>query len=1165
MLININTNVYNTDFSNINYETNNIYFIKEPYKNDEIIFNITPNIFTPYEYQLDAVNKIKDNFIINHRSILAIPCGCGKTYISYLISLNYKKIIIISPLIEFASQNLSKYIEYGYNENNTILINSDGIRDIDIIKTKIKENEKLLISSTFKSMDIINECLDLFDKDTLFIIDEFHNLSKNNISDKDDDIYKLLITNHKILFMSATPRIYDIEYLDDDEKILNDDDKISNEDEDDESIIDYDCKFDELFGKIVYNMSLRDAIINKYITDYKIWLPSIHENKDKLKEELSIYDIDDDIKNRCDYLFSCLSNNGSRKTIIYCKDTNDMNNMINSINKLNDFYNLDIDIYSISCENTNKERKNILKSFSENDYKIQLLFNIKILNECIDIPSCDSIYISYPPKNKITTVQRINRATRINKNNSYKIANIYIWCDEYEEILETLSSIKEYDSIFKDKIKINSANFYNNKNEIYIKIINEDIETLNKYIIGVKEFKCLTWDEKLKQVEEYIIEYNILPSYESKDNNIKVFGKWLSRQKENYKYNKCIMKNEYIKKIWEEFIEKYKEYFKTDIEKWKENLNKLENYIIENKKLPSTTDKDNNIKSLACWVLTSQKTKYKNNKGIMKNEEIRKKWEDFIEKYKEYFKSDIEKWKENLNKLENYIIENENLPSSESKNKDIKYLGCWLQLQKHNYKNNKGIIIDIEIRKKYEEFIEKYSDLFKTDIEKWKENLKLVEDYIIKNEKLPSSTDKKKDIKYLGSWLVKQKQNYKNNECIIKLNEEIKKQWEEFMEKYSDLFKTDIEKWKENLKLVEDYIIKNEKLPSNKNKDIKDIKILGEWLSCQKQNYKNNECIIKLNEKIKKEWEEFIEKYNDLFKTNIELWYDKFNLVKDYVIKNNILPSKESKDDNTKILGNWIGSQKSKYKKNIEIMKNEQIKKEWEEFIEKYSDLFKTYEEIWNENLVKLEEFINKYNKLPSITDKDINNKKLGAWLSQQNEKYKNNDKCMKNEEIRTSWEKIIEKYSHLFKKRNEYWNENLIKLEEFINKYNKLPSAENKDRNIKYLGCWLSHQKDCYKNNESIMKNEEIKKQWEEFIEKYIDLFKSNEELWSDNLKKLEEFINKYNKLPSNKNKDIDIKVLGGWLSNQKHKYKNNKHMMKDEEIRKQWEEFIEKYKELF
>ena len=72
----------------------------------------------------------------------------------------------------------------------------------------------------------------------------------------------------------------------------------------------------------------------------------------------------------------------------------------------------------------------------------------------------------------------------------------------------------------------------------------------------------------------------------------------------------------------------------------------------------------------------------------MKNEEIRKKWEDFIEKYKEYFKTNIELWKENLNKLENYIIFNNKLPKRKSKDNNIKSLGGWLSSQKKNYKNN---------------------------------------------------------------------------------------------------------------------------------------------------------------------------------------------------------------------------------------------------------------------------------------------------------------------------------------------------------------------------------------------------------------------------------------------------------------------------------------------
>jgi hypothetical protein len=56
--------------------------------------------------------------------------------------------------------------------------------------------------------------------------------------------------------------------------------------------------------------------------------------------------------------------------------------------------------------------------------------------------------------------------------------------------------------------------------------------------------------------------------------------------------------------------------------------------------------------------------------------------------------------------------------------------------------------------------------------------MKLVEKYIIKNNKTPSTTDKNKDIKQLGYWLSNQKTNYKNirNQCKI------------FIDKYKEYF-----------------------------------------------------------------------------------------------------------------------------------------------------------------------------------------------------------------------------------------------------------------------------------------------------------------------------------------------------------------------------------------
>ena len=70
---------------------------------------------------------------------------------------------------------------------------------------------------------------------------------------------------------------------------------------------------------------------------------------------------------------------------------------------------------------------------------------------------------------------------------------------------------------------------------------------------------------------------------------------------------------------------------------WYTILNKVEQYILENNKTPSKTDKNKEIKQLGRWIGT-QKQNYKKEQKIMKNLEIKKSWEDFTNKYSEYFK-----------------------------------------------------------------------------------------------------------------------------------------------------------------------------------------------------------------------------------------------------------------------------------------------------------------------------------------------------------------------------------------------------------------------------------------------------------------------------------------------------------------------------------------------
>ena len=178
---------------------NKIKYLNLPY-NKNTYANIIPRF-----YQIDAYNKLKDE----QRSILNMPCGTGKTLVSYYISKDYDNIILLSPLIATTEQLMIHYKNY-YVDNsiNFITIHCQTSRKLNDIKLLNKN----IIGATFDSCDIINKLFDKLNGSVMVIIDEFHNISNNMISNNNCEIYKLLNSNNKILFISATPKYYKYRY-----------------------------------------------------------------------------------------------------------------------------------------------------------------------------------------------------------------------------------------------------------------------------------------------------------------------------------------------------------------------------------------------------------------------------------------------------------------------------------------------------------------------------------------------------------------------------------------------------------------------------------------------------------------------------------------------------------------------------------------------------------------------------------------------------------------------------------------------------------------------------------------------------------------------------------------------------------------------------------------
>ena len=441
-------------------------------------------------------------------------------------------------------------------------------------------------------------------------------------------------------------------------------------------------------------------------------------------------------------------------------------------------------------------------------------------------------------------------------------------CDKYNEILELLSGIKEYDVEFVDKVKINQVGYYTKKLNDDVNIVN-DIKLIKDYSIGIKEFKCLTWEDKLEKVKEYIDLNHKRPNILDKSEEIKKLGRWTVSQNKNYKKRKEIMKNENIRKIWYEFInsDKYKKYFMSNEEEWKNILKKVEEYIDVNNKKPSVHDDDENIKKLSNWLYV-QNQNYRKCKEIMKDENIRQIWHTFItsDKYSTYFMSNEEIWTNNYNELQKYIDLNDKLPSKNNNDDNIKKIGKWLQHQQENYKKNVQIMSDIKFRTQWKNFVnsEKYKIYFFSNEEIWKCNLEEVKKYIDLNNNKPSEKDDSNRIKQLGNWLLCQSTNYNKKKNIMK-NEFIRKEWNDFVnsDKYKKYFLSNEEIWINNLLEVKNYINKHNKRPNPYDKSNQKNKMLGRWIKTQIANYKNQSYIMKENN-IKKLWEDFIN--SDLYK-----------------------------------------------------------------------------------------------------------------------------------------------------------------------------------------------------------------------------------------------------------------------------------------------------------
>jgi predicted helicase len=674
-------------------------------------------------YQKECVDKVILFFRENSRCHTIMPCGTGKSIISYNIDKEMKntKTLVLVPSLYLLSQIYNTYSRESYNSKvKYLLVGSDAddenkqfVKDIDyttdqtIINKFIDKyvNDKIIIISTYQSSELLkNKEFDLI------IFDEAHKTVNKEKSFFNFALNDDCIKSNKRLFMTATKKVY----ANNDEEII--------------------CMNNEnLYGQLIYEYTLKNAIEQGFLTNYLIECMLIKDdvikqykiNNNYIKINDNILNIDDTFEMHeiaSAFMVKKLFENGSIKHLLtYHSKCSNAKNFMTLVEKISG-----IPSYYMDGKTSCAKRNKIVREFSKAECSV--ICSARVLNEGIDIPIVDSIMFIDGRQSQIDIIQCIGRSLRLYKDKDNARILLPVLEEELQEgtfgnIYNIIRTLKVYDTsiidYFTNKSKglpvnkklINYTVYSNSENisgvDITYNDLEENIET------NIVDFdNDLKWFDTLEKVKEFIETNKRKPSTTSINKNEFYLGQWISRQIKNYKNKKDGMILQERRRLWEEFIEEYKEYIFTFDDIWNNKLEKVKQFINNNKKKPSTTSKNKEEKELGQWIY-QQTQNYRNQDRSMSIIDKRNIWETFKEEYKIYMMTKEELWNSKFENVKQYIKENKKRPSKKSDIIKIKQMGEWLTDQIVNYKKQIESMSTIERRNIFEEFskecLEKYN------------------------------------------------------------------------------------------------------------------------------------------------------------------------------------------------------------------------------------------------------------------------------------------------------------------------------------------------------------------------------------------------------------------------------------------------------------------------
>jgi len=441
----------------------------------------------PRPHQLTAMSKAYEYFVEqrNERGKLIMACGTGKTYTSLKIMEQMTDkdafVLFLVPSIALLGQTLNAWMADKQDDMRAVCVCSDAkasrkMKDADdedasVIDLAVpattntnsilrqlqqydKENCRIVIFSTYQSIDVVKEAIDKYGREVdLIICDEAHRTTGVILKDKEESNFTKIHSNYFIrakrrLYMTATPRLYSANV-----KVK------AKEDENVDVLCSMDSK--ELYGEEFHRLTFNDAVSQGLLADYKVLVLTVSEedipqeirtniknsyNIASEKEKLQELHFDDATK-----IIGCINglskrikgDNGvtkeqdpimMKRAVAFCQTINPTKSNPNySSTQLAKYFGTICDEYKDTMlldeqkEVVNVKAKHIdgsmdantrneliawLKQDAEDPQECRVLCNVRCLSEGVDVPALDAVLFLSPRNSEVEVVQSVGRVMR---------------------------------------------------------------------------------------------------------------------------------------------------------------------------------------------------------------------------------------------------------------------------------------------------------------------------------------------------------------------------------------------------------------------------------------------------------------------------------------------------------------------------------------------------------------------------------------------------------------------------------------------------------------------------------------------------------------------------------------------------------------------------------